>query len=696
VNIIDPTSGLSLGDPETSPLETGTVPERPAVETALASMVLSASGWRTVFAAGGDENSTSADVQPAGLVLAAAAADVFGRYMLRRPGGVRDTGSGPVRVCVGIDTRPTGPVLAHVMIRRFLSLGIEPVYLFVTAAPEIMAYVKRARGIDSFAYVSASHNPIGHNGMKFGGRDGGVLAGGEIKPLIGEYREFLADREAVENLCAAVGSVSASEVERVFGKSAEFKTAALLEYTEHLREVAAGWGPSEDRTVAGAFFDDLRRALEVSPLGVVADLNGSARTVSVDRDLLEKTGLRVDVMNGSPGKIAHRIVPEGESLEPCRERLEELAAEEGGFALGYVPDCDGDRGNIVYYDTREGRARSLEAQEVFALAVLAELGYLAVEGALDSTPAAVAVNGPTSMRIDRIAAAYGVEVFRAEVGEANVVGLARKLRAEGYTVRILGEGSNGGTIIHPSAVRDPLTTLFSLLKLLRSDAGVYADWLRRTGRPPAGFTEAPFRRTGAGFPGLPEVTGALPPFVTTSAYEAEAIMRITSVDHAGLKARYEEIFLEQWEERKEYLGEEFGITSFEEINYEGIEERAGFGPEFRSGDEKGGLKIILTGDVFTPGEGNALSPVTQTGIAPERGIAADDSADGKPVSRAFLWMRGSGTEPVFRVLVDVDAGACGSYEVARKLHEYLLAWHRQMVRTADEELMSGDVSGGMR
>jgi len=27
-------------------------------------------------------------------------------------------------------------------------------------------------------------------------------------------------------------------------------------------------------------------------------------------------------MNGIPGQIAHRIVPEGESLEPCRIALE--------------------------------------------------------------------------------------------------------------------------------------------------------------------------------------------------------------------------------------------------------------------------------------------------------------------------------------------------------------------------------------
>ena len=644
MNVIDPATSLSLGDPESPPLRSENVPDGPAVDRAASAMILSASGWRTVFAADGDGESGTAEVTPAGLILAAAAADVFGRYMLRR--GMRPAGkAGPVRLCLGVDTRPTGPVLAHVMIRRFISLGIEPVYLFIAAAPEIMAFVKRAEGIDGFAYISASHNPLGHNGMKFGGRNGGVLEGSEITPLIDAYRELLGDRTALEELCAAVGAVPAGEVERVFGRTAEYKTAALAEYSAHLWEVAEGSGPAGERNAERPFVTGLRPALAASPLGIVADLNGSARTVSTDRAILEEAGLSVEIMNGKAGKIAHRIVPEGESLEPCRKKLEELAEGGRGFALGYVPDCDGDRGNIVYFDSGENHARSLEAQEVFALAVLAEVGYLAVTGKLDSAPAAVAVNGPTSMRIDRIAAAYGVKVARAEVGEANVVHLARKLRNEGYTVRILGEGSNGGTIIHPSAVRDPLTTLFALLKILRSDAGVFADWLERTDRPPRGPAE--------GGAGLGEVIRTLPRYVSTSAYEAEAIMEIGTTNHAVLKSRYEDVFLAEWEVRKEHLRGEYGITGFEEINYEGTEELRGFGPAFRSGEEKGGLKILLTGGA--------------TGSTP----------------RAFLWMRGSGTEPVFRVMADVDVESCGSLEGARELHDYLLTWHREMVRAAD-------------
>ena len=92
------------------------------------------------------------------------------------------------------------------------------------------------------------------------------------------------------------------------------------------------------------------------------------------------------------------------------------------------------------------------------------------------------------MRVERIAARFGVDVHRAEVGEANVVARARELRRDGYLVRFLGEGSNGGNITHPAAVRDPIQTILAVLKLLYGPDGPHAEgparlWLSLAGRP---------------------------------------------------------------------------------------------------------------------------------------------------------------------------------------------------------------------
>ncbi len=343
-------------------------------------------------------------------------------------------------------------------------------------------------------------------------------------------------------------------------------------------------------------------------------------------------------MNDIPGQIAHRIVPEGESLDPCRFTLEKWHRQDPAFCLGYVPDNDGDRGNLVYIDNR-GNARTLHAQEVFALSCLSELCYLAQSSGRRDV--VVAANGPTSMRVDKIVSCFGARVERAEVGEANVVNLARALRESGATVRILGEGAAGGTIVHPATCRDPLNTLFSVLKLLlfregKEGPGLFKTWCEKSGqhsRYTADFT-------------LQDVMDTLPRYTTTGVYEERAIMRISTQDHGVLKKNYERLLVERWPELKASLGvNNFAAKKYAIINYEGTVTRPGAGNRDQGGAQRGGLKVILTG-----------LENTQT---------------------AFLWMRGSGTEPVFRILVDVEGDR-------PDIEELLLNWHRELIREADE------------
>ncbi|MCL2759227.1 MAG: phosphatidylglycerol lysyltransferase, partial [Treponema sp.] len=403
-------------------------------------------------------------------------------------------------------------------------------------------------------------------------------------------------------------------------------------------------------------------------LGIVCDFNGSARTVSIDKDFFSALGLGFKCINDKPGQIAHRIVPEGESLDPCVRLLEDVHREDPSFVLGYVPDCDGDRGNLVIYDDTIGKARALEAQEVFALACVAELSHLTwifnnSPGALPK--AAIAINDPTSMRIDKIAECFGVDVFRAEVGEANVVSLARKLRNEGYLVRILGEGSAGGNITHPSAVRDPINTVLAIVKMLAvrsidGKPGLFEIWCkksRQTEKYKSDFL-------------ISDIIASLPSFVTTPAYNKDAVMRIKTQDHVVLKDRYQEVFLREWEEQKEQLKTRFGIYGWEAIAYNGITEKRGIKRFGEAG--KGGLKILFS--------------------------------DAKSNEIAYIWMRGSATEPVFRIMADVGAAewqrvkstslhaptegrpvgaAEGKPTVNSAAERYLLDWQRCMIMTAD-------------
>jgi len=59
-------------------------------------------------------------------------------------------------------------------------------------------------------------------------------------------------------------------------------------------------------------------------------------------------------INDKAGAIAHEIIPEPENLVWCAQEMERLQAEgKRDAVLGYMPDCDGDRGNIVYWNEKQ-------------------------------------------------------------------------------------------------------------------------------------------------------------------------------------------------------------------------------------------------------------------------------------------------------------------------------------------------------
>ncbi|MCD1653307.1 phosphoglucomutase [Treponema zuelzerae] len=622
------------------------LPSYDDVQNAFSPLILSASGWRKPFAESGADEDPSPTIGKANTVLAVHMAAAFAEYLHAK------TPHRKPRIVVALDSRPTGIQLADAMCRAFIASDIEVHFPSIAAAPEAMAY---ARSFDGFAYISASHNPIAHNGVKFGLDDGGVLPGQEVAILIKRFTEACRDPGTVDKANTLLSACPRDALAAVRKESEAEKKACLEAYERFARTVISG---RDEEELIQPFFELIRssaRKLKESgtPLSVVADFNGSARASSIDKSFMESCGIGFFSINSETGKIAHRIVPEGESLSYCAEELKRLrtagsTAEERNTVLGYMPDCDGDRGNIVFWNEETGEAEILQAQEVFALSVVAELSHLfhqkiiaRVPGSPCEPPAAVVVNDPTSLMIESIAEKFGVSVARAEVGEANVVNLAREYRSKGYIVRILGEGSNGGNITHPAAVRDPLNTLFALLKMLiiRDDAdgpGLYHLWCAASGQ------EHLYRENFT----LNDIRKSLPSWVTTSVFEADAMLRITTLDHGELKRKFQNVFLREWKAKKDSLAAEFEFADWTAISNNGVTETRGIGDFGESG--KGGLKIQFLDRQENPA--------------------------------GYLWMRGSGTEPVFRILAD-----CRGTDVSKERR--LLEWLTAMVLEADREIV---------
>lgn len=578
-------------------------------------MILSASGWRKVFAISGQEQDKTAMIGEDNIAISIYSAKVFSDYIKN------ETGKKTPTVLLGMDARPTGPAISEAAIKTFISQDINVRFIGITAAPEIMA---ASRNSDGFMYISASHNPVGHNGIKFGLSSGGVLNGTENAKLVKEFNALCEKEDAQKKAFDLIQDVPEKNIEEIYRKSKDVKEETLNLYKKFLQWTISASEKTEEQH---NFFNTIKKASEEKNISVVADMNGSARSVSVDRNFFEEKGIGFYAIHDNPGEIVHEIIPEAENLVYVAGEMEKLQKEGHTDAvLGYMPDCDGDRGNIVYWDEKQKKSVILKAQEVFSLSVLSELSYQTYTGKKNT---AVCVNCPTSMRIEEIAEKFNAKVFRAEVGEANVVNLAAVKRSEGFDVRIFGEGSNGGTITYPSAVRDPLNTVFAIIKLLNIKE-LFKLWCEKSGneyKPDYSLTD---------------ILESLPAYTTTGVSEPRAVLHIQTKDHSVLKSNFQKIFEEQWKVQKVFL-ENYGIYGWECDITNGTKETLGENDFSKS--EKGGLKIKFL--------------------------------DRRGKASAFIWMRGSGTEPVFRIMCDVKGNN-------PEVEKALLSWETEMLLEADK------------
>ena len=107
----------------------------------------------------------------------------YGAYVLLKGSKARRP-----RVLVGRDTRISGQMLEAALTAGLTSMGADVLLVGVLPTPGV-AYLTRAWQADAGAMISASHNPIEDNGIKFFSRDGVKLPDEveqEIDELIGQ------------------------------------------------------------------------------------------------------------------------------------------------------------------------------------------------------------------------------------------------------------------------------------------------------------------------------------------------------------------------------------------------------------------------------------------------------------------------------------------------------------------------------
>jgi phosphoglucosamine mutase len=303
---------------------------------------------------------------------------------------------------VGRDTRISGQFLEHAVVAGLASAGVDVLLLGVLPTPAV-AYLTGSLGADLGVMLSASHNPMPDNGIKFLAR-GGVKLDDAIEAAIEARMGEAWDRPTG----GAVGRVT------------EHPTA-VDEYVAHL-----------DSTIA--------RSLE--GLTVVLDCAEGAAYEAGPRALHE-AGATVVPIHTSPDGLNINDGCGSTHLEPLRAAVVAHGAD-AGFAL----DGDADRclaveheGNIVDGD---------QLLAVLALA-LAESGHLARN--------TVVATVMSNLGFVQAMKAAGLGVRQTKVGDRYVL---EAMRVSGYS---LGGEQSGHVIMSEYATTgDGILTALHVLE----------------------------------------------------------------------------------------------------------------------------------------------------------------------------------------------------------------------------------------
>lgn len=305
----------------------------------------------------------------------------FGAWAKGRAGGKR------VNIVLGRDSRVSGPMFHRVVLSALQSVGCNVIDVGMAATPTIQLAVEHHHAAGGLA-VTASHNPIEWNALKF----------------IGPSGLFLDNDEGREMRSVVDGDIPRAEWQLLGEFEADSQASA-----RHI-----------DRILALPFIDvdGIRRRKFRVALDCVRGAGGALMP-----RLLEELGCQVTAINLETDGVFPR------PPEPVAENLGELEelVRSSGADIGFAVDPDVDRLALV---SDEGKAIG----EDYTLALAAKLVLRHRQGN-------VVTNLSTSRILDDIAAEQGRRLIRTPVGEINV---ASRMRSENAPVG--GEG-NGGVIL---------------------------------------------------------------------------------------------------------------------------------------------------------------------------------------------------------------------------------------------------------
>jgi phosphomannomutase len=252
------------------------------------------------------------------------------------------------------DTRPSGRIIVQTVLANLMERGINVYYLNVAPTPMVF---REARKYDAGFIVTASHNPMNWNGLKFIIEARGIFEG-EL--------DFMIRNDT--SLCST----------HKFGNSFD----AVSDYVDEVVELIA-------------------KSEQNNTVKVGLDPGGGAASGYVDQ-LFEKLGHKFYCINDINGSSSRGPDPTADSLsELC------MLVKTSQLDFGFAFDLDGDRLVVV---NNKGEKLNPDITLLICVAGALNLGMRKFVTSID-----------TSICIEKLVKQYGAKLDYSKVGEANVV-----------------------------------------------------------------------------------------------------------------------------------------------------------------------------------------------------------------------------------------------------------------------------------
>jgi len=338
-------------------------------------------------------------------------AHAFGLFILSGP----KQGLGPeMTILLGRDGRESGTDIIGAIIETLNTLGINYINGDILPTPTVLFAVRKHK-YDGAIIVTASHNPIEYNGLKFVTDKALFTDENEVAKIKKYYEKEISNIKQKEIIHADKNNMSS-----------EFPVPNFpREHADHILK---------NIDVASIQSQKFKVAVDM--------INASACVV--DPYLFSQLNIELVPLNNIPnGKFTHKP-------EPLKENLSEIAqlVKSSGSDVGFAHDPDADR--LVVIDET---GTIISEEHTLALGV---------ENVLSKYPNNdVVINMSTSQMNCDIAQKYNGECIRTKVGEANVVSGIIENQA------IIG-GEGGGSSIYPTinTARDSFVSLALVLELM--------------------------------------------------------------------------------------------------------------------------------------------------------------------------------------------------------------------------------------